>query len=197
MSRKQARFLVGLTVLVLLTIVGYRLNASLSQQRSTEARLREINPNPVEAAEQRMLDFRRIKMRDGKKIWEIAAQQARYSEESNEVVVDNPEFSLYLKDGDVIELKSKQAHLHLSSNDREIVRIELKGDLEMRIADFAVTTQEAIFESTPNTITSTEAVQINGPGIQIAGQGYTVDIASKRLTLGTDVRTLVSQEARS
>ena len=197
MSRGQVRFAIVVVVLFLLVGVGYRVMVSMRQQRAVEEKIREIAPDLAATTEQRMQDFRRVKMRDGKKVWEIVARQARYSQENQEVIVEAPEFSFYPKDGEMIALKSQEARVHLDSNGREVTRVELKGGLEMRIGGFSIKTQEATFESEQNTIVSAAAVQINGPGVAIAGQGYTIDLGSKRLTLNADVETTVSKGEHS
>ena len=193
MSRDQGRFAIAVVVLFLLVGVGYRLIVTMRQQREAEEKVKEVAPDLTATTEQRMKDFRRTKVRDGKKVWEIVARQARYSQERQEVVVEGPEFSLYLKDGEIVALKSQEAWVHLDSKGQEVTRVELKGNLEMQVGDFSIKTQEATFESERNTIVSNSTVQIDGPGLSVAGQGYTVDVAEKRLTLNADVQTTVNK----
>ena len=193
MNRGQIRFAIAVVVLFLLVGVGYRLRVTMRQQQEAEAKVKEIAPDLTAMTEQRMQDFRRTKVRDGKKVWEIVARQARYSQERQEVIVEGPEFSLYLKDGEVIALKSQEARVHLDSKGQEVSRIELKGNLEMRVGDFSIKTQEATFENERNTIVSDGTVQIDGPGLSVAGQGYMVDVAEKRLTLNADVQTTINK----
>jgi len=197
MSRSQVRFAIVMVVLFLLVGVGYRVMVSMHQQRVNEERIKEIAPDLTATTDQRMQDFRRVKVRDGKKVWEIVARQARYSYESQEVIVEAPEFSLYPKDGEMIALKGQEARVYLDKDGREVTRVELKGDLEMQIGDFSIKTQEATFDNEQNTIVSAAAVQINGPGVSIAGQGYSIDLGGKRLTLNADVETTVSKGEHS
>jgi LPS export ABC transporter protein LptC len=193
MNRGQIRFIIAGVVLFLLAGVGYHLMVTMHQQKETEAKVKEIAPDLTTTTEQRMKDFRRTKVRDGKKVWEIVARQARYSQERQEVIVEGPEFSLYLKDGEIIAVKSQEARVHLDGEGQEVTRVKLKGNLEMRIGDFSIKTQEATFESERNTLVSDSTVQIDGPGLSVAGQGYTVDVAEKRLTLNADVQTTVNK----
>lgn len=192
-NRGQIRFAIAVVVLFLLAGVGYRLMVTMRQQHEIEAKVKEIAPDLTATTEQRMKDFRRTKVRDGKKVWEIVARQARYSQERQEVIVEGPEFSLYLKDGEIIAVKSQEARVHLDGEGQEVTRVELKGNLEMRIGDFSIKTQQATFESERNTLVSDSTVQIDGPGLSVAGQGYTVDVAEKRLTLNADVQTTVNK----
>ena len=193
MSRGQIRFAIAVVVLFVLAGVSYRLMVTLRAQKEVTKKIQEIAPDLTATTEQRMRDFRRTKVRDGKKVWEIVARQARYLQDQQEVVVEGPEFSFYLKDGEMISLKSEEAQIHLDGEGQEVSRVELKGNLEMRIGDFSIKTQAATFESALNTIVSDGAVQIDGPGLSAAGQGYSVDVAEKRLTLDADVQTTISK----
>jgi LPS export ABC transporter protein LptC len=194
MSRSQARFIVSALVLVLLAVVGHRLVVS---QQSGAKKIEELTKTtPIPATnEQQMNDFTRVKIRpDGKKAWEIVARKARYSTENHLVIVEAPQFSFYPKDGDAFSLRSREARVLLTADKKEeVLRVELSGDLEMQIGDFVITTQEAIFESEQNRISSPSAVQISGPGVVVAGQGYAVDVVNKHMTLDADVQTTLSR----
>jgi LPS export ABC transporter protein LptC len=189
MSRAQFRFVLGVAVLLLLVAIGYHLIVNVQTQRARTALIDKIVPDLSQEAEQRMQDFRRFKVRDGKKVWEIAARQARYFGESSEVVVDDPEVSLYFGDGEVIAFRCREGRVQLDAGAQDITKMELRGDLEMRLGDFVLNTQEAIYESKLNVISSPSLLQVLGPGLTVEGQGYTIEVAHKRLTLDSDVRT--------
>ena len=194
MSRSQARFIISAMVFALLTVVGHRL---VVNNQAGEAKIKELEgPTPIASTtDQQMNDFRRVKVRpDGKKAWEIVARKARYSTENHLVIVEAPQFSFYPKDGDAFSLRSREARVLLTSDTKqEVMRIELSGDLEMQVGDLVITTQEAIFENEQNRISSQAAVQITGPGVVVAGQGYSVDVVNKYLTLDADVQTTLSR----
>jgi LPS export ABC transporter protein LptC len=193
MSREQVRFVIALTVAVSLVIVGYYVATTLQAQRLREQDLAQLVKDVAPEAAQRMRNFRRAKIRDGKKVWEIAARQARYSQETNEIVVEGPEVSLFLKEGETIALRCKEGRVYLN-DDEDVIRMEFSGELEMRVNDFVITTPNAVYESAHNTITSPGPVHIVGRGLAVEGQGYTVDVAEKRVTLNTNVRSTVTRE---
>lgn len=195
MSRSQGRFIVSALVFVLLAIVGHRL---VINSQSGDKRIEELTksaPIPVNKDGQEMNDFTRVKVRpDGKKAWEIVARKARYSMEDHLIIVDTPQFSFYPKDGDAFSLRSREARVLLTADKKEeVLRVELNGDLEMQIGDFVITTQEAIFDSEQNRISSQAAVQITGPDVNVAGKGYAVDVVNKSMTLDADVQTTLSR----
>jgi len=192
MSREQARFLIALAVVISLAVVGYRLVAALQAQRLSEHDLVHLAKDVAPEAAQRMQNFRRAKIRDGKKVWEIAARQASYLQEKNEIVVEGPEVSLYIKDDEMIALRCQEGRIYLDK-DEEVLRIELSGDLEMRMNEFIITTPQAVYESERNTIFSDEPVRIVGQGVEVEGRGYIVDVSEKRLTLNAEVQTSVTK----
>ncbi|MGE0679404.1 MAG: LPS export ABC transporter periplasmic protein LptC [Candidatus Binatia bacterium] len=192
MSRAQARFIIALTVMVSLIIIGYQLVTTLQAQRQNEQNIAHLVTDVAPEAAQRMQDFRRAKIRDGKKVWEIAARQASYSQEKNEIIVEGPEVTLYAKNGDVIALRCQEGRVHLN-DDEEVIRMELSGDLEMRVGDFVITTPNAVYENERNAIFSDGPVRIVGQGVEVEGQGYTVDVAEKRLTLNAEVSTTITR----
>lgn len=192
MSRAQLRFALGVTIALLLFAVGYHLVANIYAQRQRQAVIDRLAPDLDPETDQRMQDFRRVKVRNGKKVWEIAARQARYFSESGEVVVDDPEVSLYLSDGEVIALRCREGRVRLDVGAQEITKMELTGDLEMRFGDFSLRTQEAIYDSAANVISSPAALHVAGPGFTVHGQGYTIEVAQKRLTLDAAVHTTLT-----
>lgn len=198
MNRNQARFVIGIFLVVILGSLGYRLGTNLWQQKQSNQKLNAIAKDlKAEDGDQRMQDFRRVKMQDGKKIWEIAATQARFFEDRREVIVESPNVSLYVDNGDVIALRCREGRIQLGEESQEVVRMELRGDLEMQIGEYFLKTQQAIYDSARNTISAPDAVQIIGRGLAIEGQGYQVAVDEKRMTLRAGVHTKVQARAHA
>ena len=198
MNRNQARFVIGIVLIVILGGLGYRLGASLWQQQQSDQKLQALAKDlTAEDGDQRMQDFRRVKMQDGKKVWEIAATQARFFEDRREVIVESPNVSLYVDNGDVIALRCREGRIQLGAESQDVVRMELRGDLEMQIGEYFLKTQQAIYDSAQNTISAPDAVQISGRGLTIEGRGYHVAIGEKRMTLQAEVHTRVQAGAHT
>ncbi len=193
MSREQARFLVALTVSSLLIVVGYYLISTLRAQRLKDRTVAEMAKDIVPDAAQRMQQFRRAKIRDGKKVWEIAASQARYLEENHVIVVENPDVTLYTKDEDPIALRCQEGRVHLDDQE-EISTMELIGSVEVRVDDLLITTPNAVYEQNRDLISSSAPLRIVGRGLEVEGRDYTVVVSEKRLNLNADVRTTITRE---
>ena len=192
MSRHQIRFMLGITVLGLILGLGY-LSSQVGKDPAT-ARLIDELPPPQETLVQRMTEFRRVKMQDGKKVWEIVARQARYFADSNAVVIDTPEVSLYFSDGAAVALRCREGTLHLDG-ESELLHIELRGNLEMQMGSISLKTDQATYDRQKNTISSDGVIHVVGQGFTLEGKGYTVAVDTKRLTLNTEVYTTVTRES--
>jgi len=194
MSRYQLRFITALSAVLLLAGIVYYLTVTLHKQKRNEKIIKKMQADVVPEADQRMQNFRRVQVRDGKKIWEISARQARYFEANGEVLVEAPEVFFYAKDGDVIALRCGEGRLRMAKDEKTVTQMELTTDLQMQVGDFSFRTQEATYDSEHDTISSPGAVQITSRGLVLEGQGYNVDVAEKRLTLDADVRTTLTRE---
>ena len=194
MGRNQIRFALGIGVLVVIVVLGY-LGARLRQDAETRQMLDEIAASTEDGAvSQRMSEFRRIKMKDGRKVWEIAARQARYLTDSNTVVIDSPEISFYFRDGETVELNCREGTIHLHEETQDLVRIDLNGGLTMQVGDVSFTTDRAVYDHQDNTIVSDGVLNVAGEGFTAAGRGYSVTVDTKRLVLDADVRTTVTRK---
>lgn len=194
MGRNQIRFVLGISVLVVIVVLGY-LGARLRQDVETRQMLDEIAASTEDGAvSQRMSEFRRIKMKDGRKVWEIAARQARYLTDSNTVVIDSPEISFYFQDGETVELNCREGTIHLHEETQDLVRIDLNGDLTMQVGDVSFTTDRAVYDHQDNTIVSDGVLNVAGEGYTATGRGYSVTVDTKRLVLDADVRTTVTRK---
>ncbi len=195
MSRHQIRFMLGITVLGLILALGY-LSSQVGKDPATARLIDELSTPDVteEAMVQRMTEFRRVKMQDGKKVWEIVARQARYFADTNAVVIDIPEVSLYFSDGEAVALRCQEGTLHLNG-ESDLLHIDLRGNLEIQIGAISLKTDQATYDRQKNTISSDGVIYVVGQGFTLEGKGYTVAVDTKQLTLRAEVYTTVTRES--
>ena len=191
MNRNQARFVIGLVVICILGGLGYRLGLGLWLQRQSA---QELPALASADGDQRMQNFRRVKMRDGKKIWEIVATQARFFEDRRELLVDSPTMSVYLDNGELIALRCREGRVYLGEGLQEVVRMKLSGDLEMQVGEFSFKTQTALYDSAQNTISAPDTVHIVGQDLNVEARGYRIVVNEKRMTLHAEVHTTLAGE---
>ena len=177
--RKRLRFSVVLLLLGLLAGVGFLVGRSLWQQRKQDLVQKGLEFLP--GVSQHIQDFRRVKIQDGHKVWEVAADDAQYFDEDKTVVIRGAVLQWFLKDGRVIGLKGDQGRVFLDGH--EIARIEVEGEIAVTFADYVVRTARATYDNRRELISAPGAIEISGRALQLHGDGMEVDVDTQRLTL--------------
>src|SRR5690349_20263571 len=184
--RRWARLGLGVALVLLLGAVAAQLVRSQWQQHLRGLRSAQLDFLP--AAAQRIQNFRRVKMDGDRKAWEVAAREARYFEDEQQVAVEGPEVSFYLKgEQGPVSIRGAQGKIYLSG--RDLDRAELEGGIEVRFKDYVVKTDRALYDRASDTVASPSAVTITGNGLALTGARMTVEMEAQRLHLEGKVET--------
>jgi len=188
--RQRARWGLGVALAVLLAGLGIQLARSQWQQHLRGLRSAQLDFLP-EAA-QRIQNFRRVKMEGDRKAWEVSAKEAQYFEEEQQVAVQAPVVTFYLKgDETAVSVRSEKGTLYLSGRDMD--RAELEGNIEVHFKDYIVKTDRAVYERASDTVVSPAAVTILGNGLSINGGHMTVEMEAQRFHLDGNVQTVLKR----
>ncbi len=186
--RRWARLGLGVALVLLLGAVAAQLVRSQWQQHLRGLRSAQLDFLP--AAAQRIQNFRRVKMDGDRKAWEIAAREARYFEDDQQVAVEAPEVSFYLKgDQGPVSIRGAQGKIYL--NGRDMDRAELEGGIEVRFRDYLVKTDRAVYDRASDTVASPSGVTITGNGLALTGAHMTVEMEAQRLHLEGKIETVL------
>ena len=181
--RKRLRLALVLTVAVLFAGVGALVGRSLWQQYQLELARKGLELLP--GVSQHIKDFRRVKVDKGRKVWEVAADDAQYFEGDRAVVIRGAVVQWYLTDGRVVGLKGPEGRILLDG--RDVSRVELSGGILVSVADYVVHAQHAVYERATERISAQGTVEIAGTGLHVTGDGLEVDVDAQRLVLLRDV----------
>jgi LPS export ABC transporter protein LptC len=190
--RKRARRLVVALIVLLLASGGWLLGRQMWEQRRDDLAQQALDLLPQVA--QRIRDFHRVKVDDGRKVWEVAAREAQYYQEEELVVVKQPLVSFHMKDGRMISLRGEEGKVMLG--ERDLRQVEVSGGIEVTLGDYALRADFARYERDPDRIVAPGAVQIRGADFALSGQGMRVDVKEQRLTLDRQVRMTLWPDAR-
>ncbi len=177
--RKRLRTAVAGSVILLLLAIGLLVGRSLWQQRQ-----QDWVPNQLElipGVSQHIRDFHRVKVQEGRKVWEVSAQDAQYVDEDKTVVVRDATMELFLKDGRVVGLSGEEGRIVLDG--REVARVELNGNIEVRLADYTVRTARATYDQRRQVISAPGRVEISGHDVQLQGDRMEVQVDTQRVNL--------------
>ena len=183
--RRRLRWLVmGVLVVVLAAGAWLLQRGYAARQRAQQTRpFVEALPNVA----QRIQNFHRVKVENGRKVWEVSAREAQYLEEEQLVVVDAPVVEIFLADGRTVALRGKGGKVFLA--DRELKRVELEGDIDIELGDYAMHTDAAHYEAEGGVIVAPGQVRITGTGFELQGEHMEVNVSAQQLVLSEHVQT--------
>ena len=181
--KKHLRLTIIALVVLLLGGIGGLVARSLWQQHRRD--VARVGLDFLPGVSQHIQDFHRMKVQDGRKVWEVAAEDAQYREEDETVIVRGAALQLFLKDGRRFGLKGADGQILLTG--REIMRVDLTGAIQATFADYVMRTERATYDHQQRIISTPGAVEISGRALQLRGDSMTVDVHAERLTLQHNV----------
>jgi LPS export ABC transporter protein LptC len=196
---RRTRLRAGLLVVVLLLLGG--IGWQVWRRVSVEApkALERLGADLLPHVAQHIRNFRRVKVKDGKTVWEITADDAQYSDESKEIVVTQPQVTLYLDDGQrQAKLTGREGHLFLDGDDqsgRELKSVALDGDVVVWLDDLQLRTAHATYDRATDRITVPGDVTIVGTRLAVQARHMEVDVTPQLVRLQGDVRTVLRNDA--
>lgn len=184
----------AMLVVVLAALAGIAYQTWRSVRASRAGRIAGLVREIVPDVTQHIRDFRRVKMKKGKPVWEVEAAEARYYEEDERVVVRAPRVVLYFDDGKRrAELSGREGHLELSGQELDAVRLE--GDVRLLLDDLELETENATYERARDMVVAPGEVTIRGRDLDVQARGMEVELAVQHLRLLSDVRTEMRVDA--
>jgi LPS export ABC transporter protein LptC len=142
---------------------------------------------------QRIKEFRRVKVKDGRTVWELTAREAEYFEDQGQVVVTRPEVSFFGEDGQNVAVKGREGRVFLSGA-TNLEKIELGGGIEVHVGEYVLRTDKAIWVQQEDVIVSPGHVAVQGAQISLDGEGMLVDLGRQRVQLLKGVRTTLRND---
>ncbi len=177
--RKHLRLTVIALVVLLLSGIGGLVARSLWQQHGRDVARASLEFLP--GVSQHIQDFHRVKVQDGRKVWEVSADDAQYKQEEETVSVRGAVLMLFMKDGRTLGLKGAEGTILLDG--RDLNRVELNGAIQVTLADYVMRTEHATYDHRQQIISTPGAVEISGRALQVRGDRMQVDVEAEKLTL--------------
>lgn len=169
-------------------VIGAGLVArNLLRQRSIELALEVLDLMPEVA--QRIHDFHRVKVRDGRMVWEVSAREAQYFGDEGFVSVRQPVVAVYPEEGRKIGMSGREGRVVLAGKD--VDRVEVEGEIDVQLGDYSVRTDRAHYEAAADKIIVPGAVRVEGSQVAFAGDTMEIDIDAQRLRVEGNVRMVL------
>ena len=190
--RKARRSILLAAILISLAAITYKVSDILRRVH------KEIKANPVKALDYlpesslRLKEFHRAKIEDGRKVWELFGDEASYFKEQKEALIKKPRFYYYDKKGEVAETKGNEALLYL--NEKELERMELRGDVQVTFQGYILKSEEANYLPDKDQIVLPNRTTVTGEGIELEGARMEVEIQDKKVRLIRAVKSRIEPE---
>ena len=187
--RKTRRLILLSAVFISLAALAYKVveTVSLAQQ--------EIVKNPIKALEYlpesalHVKDFRRAKVENGRKIWEVMGEEADYYKDQKQAVIKKPRFVYYDRDGEAAETRGEVARMFLG--DKELEKLQLEGGIQVSYQDYTLKSEEAIFFPEEQRILLPKRTTLVGGGFELEGSSMEIELESRKVRLQHNVKTKI------
>jgi len=190
MQRTQLRLIAVTLVVASLSWIAYRVADTMSRRRhDVVGDALQIVPD----AAQRLQDFHRVKLENGRLAWELRAREAQYFEEEQRAVVQGPEMIFYSDGEERARLRGAEGRLVFDGTD--LVSVDLEGAVRVDGDGFVVETELATYERDRDIVTAPGAVRIIGRELTVLGSEMEIAVSTQRMTLRRDVRVTVANES--
>jgi len=183
--RTRLRWLVVALLVLVLAAGAWLLKGDIEARRRAEQARPILDALPNVA--QRIQDFHRVKIDNGRKVWEVSAREAQYLESEDVVVVDAPLLEVFLRDGRSVSLRGANGKVFLK--DRELQRVEFAGDIQVWLGEYALSTDTAHYEADRGVIIAPGPVRIAGRDFELIGEHMEVVVADQRVAVSSKVQT--------
>jgi LPS export ABC transporter protein LptC len=199
---RKRRLLLLLAILASLGAVGYKVTAEIWANK-----LRDIRENPIQLLDQlpdsalSIKDFRRAKVENGRTVWELLGDAARYDKDQRQAIIQKPRFLYYDDKGEIAEASAEIAYVYL--NEKDLEKMQLQGGIEISYKGYLLKSQEAIYLPGKEQILLPQRTVLSGEGLELQGSSMEVELGESKVRLLRDVKTklepnkLAKQKAKS
>jgi LPS export ABC transporter protein LptC len=190
--RKSRRTILLLAILLSLGGVGYKATEFVQRVQ------KEIKKNPLKALDYlpesalHMKEFHRAKIENGRKLWELFGDEASYFKEQKEAIIKKPRFYYYDKKGEVVETTGDLAHLYI--NEKELERMELRGDIQVSFQGYVLKSEEANYLPAKDQVILPNRTTVVGEGIELEGSSMEIELEDRKIRLVHRVKTKIEPE---
>ncbi len=181
----------GLRIVIIALICFVAAATLLTLQWSRRGE--EESPPPIEAeADVTSKNIHLVGDKSGLKGWELEAREARHFLAGKTTMLEGIEAAFHIEKGGVIRLKGDRGKIHHGTRD-----MELQGNIVILTSDgYRLMTDGLQYVDKARQIRSSQRVDIAGEGVEVTGQGMSIDLVTGKLTMGGRVETVLSESLK-
>jgi len=189
------------TRIIILSLISLSLGAVIYKVAETLwlQKIMEFQENPVKILDLlpqpalQLKQFRRTKVEEGRKVWEITGDEAIYLKADREAMITSPRLIFYQQNDENVEVRGDQGYIYF--NDGEMDRLQLRGDVVIYYQGFVVKTNEIVYYQRKNQVIAKGKIAMKGKGLELEGVGAEIFLKDARLRLRNKVKTKIRPDA--
>jgi LPS export ABC transporter protein LptC len=191
--RKLSRCILLAVIFLSLGGLAYKVAESLWVMKAEELRknpLKALDYVPESALQ--IKDFRRAKIENGRKLWELFGDEANYFKEQKEAVIKKPRFFYYDRKGEATETTGDRARLFF--NEKELEKMQLEGGIQVTFQGYVLKSEEATYFAETGRILLPKRATVAGNGLEVEGSRMEVELEVKKVRLIQNVKTKIEPD---
>jgi LPS export ABC transporter protein LptC len=188
-TRKTKRLVLLIAAFLSLGGLTYKVVETVSQAQQ------EITKNPLKALDYlpesalHVKDFRRAKVENGRKIWEVMGEEADYFKDQKQAVIKKPRFFYYDDKGAAAETSGEVARMFLG--DKDLEKLQVEGGIQVAYQDYVLKSEEAVFFPEEQLIVLPKRTTLVGAGFELEGSRMEIELETKKVRLLRNVKTKI------
>ena len=190
---RRSRLRVALLAVVAAALGGIGL-ATWQNMRARQPRTAvDLGSDFLPDVAQHIRNFRRVKVKDGKAVWEVKADDAQYFDDG-QILVRKPQVVFHLEgENRRAELVGSEGRLTLDG--KELAAVTLEGDVVLVLDDLEFRTHVAHYDHAADRIAAPGLVTIHGKTLDVRGMGLEVEVTPRRVRILKEVHTVLRSDA--
>lgn len=166
--------------------VGVEVARHLREQALRDPRaLLQITPGVA----LQVKNFRRSRIEDGRKAWEVKGVEATYFKSEERALVRRPALVFYREDGRILQATGREGNIFLP--DGQLQRAELDGAVDITYQGVRFHTDKLIYLHAENRVVCPGRVAATVDGVDFEGENMTYSLADETIELRRAVRTSI------
>lgn len=171
---RRARLRVFLVVVLCVSLgaLTFFLGRSLLEQQADV--VSSSVPEMADNIEQRIQGFHRVNVRDGAKVWDLSAREARIQKGQGRILVDEP--SLELHDADFAQVNIRSGRGQVDLKDGDLNRVELDRGLVVEFDGYRLESTRGTYLGESRHIVLADGGSVDSAVVDLSGEFMLLDL---------------------
>lgn len=187
---KRVRLLLLAGAVACVGVITYKVVELLLVQRANDLQRNPLKVlNYVPEAALQLKEFRHAIVKNGRKVWEVMGQEARYFKDEKRALVKQPHIVFHHSADSSSEGTANEGKIYFT--DEDVDKVELQGQIRFNYQGLALATDEMFYLAGQGQVVAPGKVTLEGKGLELEGGEMEIDLAEEKVWFRGRVRTRI------